>query len=333
MTTSVAIFWLATKMMPIVGIAAAFSWTAIPSPVGRMNAAAGLVTGRQCRGLRSYRENYYNGEPLFGNGDYYNRQGSQSSEGFRQVSKDDRYRRRESVRYGGGGRSSEYEANAGGLNGQYGRGYFRNGRVKDYYTPKQREVWQQQDNQGARYGWQQQYDTDRGNVRGGSSNNFRRGSAFDRIQDYLTPKQREIRQRQDNQGARYGWQQQYDTDRGNVRGGTSNDFRRGSALSRMQDYYTPKQREIWQRQDNQGARYGWQQQYDTGRGNVRGGSSSDFRRGSSFDRYQDFSTPREREMQQMLDNRELSRGYYNSQDYERDGARYGRDDFYDVRRS
>ena len=47
-----------------------------------------------------------------------------------------------------------------------------------------------------------------------------------------------------------------------------------------------------QQRQNFGARYGFQQQYDVNRGNVRGGSSNDFRRGRAFDRYQDFQTPR-----------------------------------------
>ena len=131
------------------------------------------------------------------------------------------------------------------------------------------------------------------------------------IQEYSTPGERERR----NRGVRYGWQQQYDWGRGNVREGSSRDFRQGSARARIQDYLTPGQRERRQ-QARDGVRYGWQQQYDWGRGNVRrSGSSEYFRRGRERDDVQDFRSPRERERRQREDNRVLSRETF--------GRRYG----------
>lgn len=59
---------------------------------------------------------------------------------------------------------------------------------------------------------------------------------------------------------------------------------------------------------NDGLRYGWQQQYDRERGNVRRGSGEDFRRGSALTRISDYLTPLERERRQMSDNRALGRG-------------------------
>ena len=68
-----------------------------------------------------------------------------------------------------------------------------------------------------------------------------------RMQDYYTPREREMM----NPGVRYGWQQTYDRNRGNVRNsGSSENFRRGSALARMQDVYTPREREELQMRDN-----------------------------------------------------------------------------------
>jgi len=77
-------------------------------------------------------------------------------------------------------------------------------RMQDYFTPKQREIWQRNDNDGARYGWQQQYDADRGNVRQGPSSDFWRGTGYNRIQDFQTLRERELGQQRDNQGVRYG---------------------------------------------------------------------------------------------------------------------------------
>ncbi|KAL7553116.1 hypothetical protein ACHAWF_016391 [Thalassiosira exigua] len=81
-------------------------------------------------------------------------------------------------------------------------------------------------------------------------------------------------------------------------------------------------------------RWGWQQTYNTGRGNVRNGSSSDFRRGRSYNTYRTYATPREREMRQMEDNRRLGRGGYNGgrdgmggQMEERLGTYYGRNKY------
>ena len=79
--------------------------------------------------------------------------------------------------------------------------------------------------------------------------------------------------------------------------------------NRIQDYYTPGERELLsQRQNNNLLRYGWQQQYDWDRGNVRRGSGEDFRRGSAVSRISDYFTPLERERRQMWDNRVLGRG-------------------------
>lgn len=131
--------------------------------------------------------------------------------------------------------------------------------------------------------------------------------------------------RRDNFGGRYN-QRGYAEQRtfgGRVRSNTygnygSEGFRRGNALDRIQDYVTPRNREMIQQRQNGMARYGNQQQYDVNRGNVRAGSSSDFRRGRGFDRIQDFLSPREREMRQMQDNRILGRGVY-QQGYYDDG--------------
>mmetsp|Transcript_34899 Transcript_34899/g.74446 ORF Transcript_34899/g.74446 Transcript_34899/m.74446 type:complete len:432 (-) Transcript_34899:120-1415(-) len=200
---------------------------------------------------------YYNPRPLFGNSDYYTRQGS--SEDFRRSTRGDRYTRREGMR------------NSSGYGVRNNNGMGGGGRMQDYYTPGEREAYQQRQNQGARYGWQQQYNTERGNVRSGSSNDFRRGTALDRIQDFLTPKEREARQQRQNDGARYGWQQQYNTERGNVRSGSSSDFRRGRAYDTFRTYTTPKEMEKRQMEDNRsfGARsnndYG-----GGGRGNING---------------------------------------------------------------
>lgn len=317
MKTCAALSWTAIVLMQRV---AAFSslHNALPS-TPKARTVADIISLQQS--YRGDQGDNYNGvesmgEPLFGRGEYFGgRQGS-NSENFRQASRGERYRRRENLRSG-----PDYGQNEIAFGGR--RQY--NGDDRQYGSIRNDEQYgsvrrggrmqgQRQDgNQGG--GWQdRQYD--QGNVRSGTGNGFKRGGSANtgnsRVQNFFTPKQREVRQQQDNQGARYGWQQQYNTDRGNVRAGSSNDFRRGSSNDRMQDYYTPKQREIWQRQDNQGARYGWQQQYNTDRGNVRGGSTSNFVRGSAMDRYQDFSTPREREMRQMKDNRALSRG---GQDY------------------
>ena len=138
----------------------------------------------------------------------YNRQGS--SEDFRRVSNNDRYRRRDNNfrlpsydSSGGrgyalesrtfGGRTTPYGSSYGRqLGGNYASEGFRQGnsvnRIQDYLTPREREMSQQRQNFGARYGFQQQYDVNRGNVRGGSSNDFRRGRAFDRYQDFQTPR-------------------------------------------------------------------------------------------------------------------------------------------------
>lgn len=145
------------------------------------------------------------------------------------------------------------------------------GRIQDYYTPGEREMWQQEQNQGVRYGWQQHYNVGRGNVRRGSSSNFRRGNAFDRVQDYYTPGERELRQQQDNRGARYGWQQQYDTSRGNVRGGSSSNFRRGRAFDRMQDFLTPLERERRAMQENRDLGRGQTYPYYGRKGDMYGG--------------------------------------------------------------
>ena len=124
---------------------------------------------------------------------------------------------------------------------------------------------------------------------------------------------------------------------------TSENFRRGRGSGRIQDFLTPREREERQQRQNEGARYGWQQQYNMGRGNVRRGSSNDFRRGARTTRAVTL-TPREREMRQMRDNRELGRygrdgigydrggeDYYERDDigYGRDGIDYGRAD-YDI---
>ena len=129
--------------------------------------------------------------------------------------------------------------------------------------------------------------------------------------------------------------------RDNLRNGQTfgGGFRSGNGYDRIQNYLTPREREMSQQRQNYGARYGFQQQYDVNRGNVRSGSSNDFRRGRAFDRYQDFQTPREREMRQMRDNRMLSRGVgYDGSDnygpyrsdyggYRSGGSSYGRGDY------
>ena len=103
-----------------------------------------------------------------------------------------------------------------------------------------------------------------------------------RIQDYYTPGERELMaQRDGNYGLRYGWQQQYNRDRGNVRRGSGEDFRRGSALNRISDYFTPLERERRQMRDN---RESMGRRYDNGRGystTTMGGSRRDYDGGSS----------------------------------------------------
>ena len=59
------------------------------------------------------------------------------------------------------------------------------------------------------------------------------------------------------------------------------------------------------RKTTRGAMDGWQQQYDTDIGKALGGLNNGFRRGSSCDKVQDFSTPRE--MREMRDNRRQMR--------------------------
>mmetsp|Transcript_7879 Transcript_7879/g.12200 ORF Transcript_7879/g.12200 Transcript_7879/m.12200 type:complete len:423 (-) Transcript_7879:161-1429(-) len=95
--------------------------------------------------------------------------------------------------------------------------------------------------------------------------------------------------------------------------------------NRIQDYYTPGERELMSQRNgagqNNGLRYGWQQQYNRERGNVRMGSGEDFRKGSSLSRISDYFTPLERERRQMSDNRALGRG--RTEGYGNDGGGYG----------
>lgn len=108
-----------------------------------------------------------------------------------------------------------------------------------------------------------------------------------RIQDYYTPGEREIMaQRDGNYGLRYGWQQQYNRGRGNVRRGSGEDFRRGSALNRISDYFTPLERERRQMRDN---RESMGRRYDNGRGYLGSGSRRDDRRvGGYYEDYPDY---------------------------------------------
>ena len=101
--------------------------------------------------------------------------------------------------------------------------------------------------------------------------------------------------------------------------------RNWSNSNRIQDYYTPGEREWMSQRQNSGLRYGWQQQYDRERGNVRMGSGEDFRRGSSLSRISDYFTPLERERRQMSDNRVLGRGgsYGNDGYYQQYGSNRG----------
>mmetsp|Transcript_38634 Transcript_38634/g.81236 ORF Transcript_38634/g.81236 Transcript_38634/m.81236 type:complete len:490 (-) Transcript_38634:301-1770(-) len=257
---------------------------------GRANGNGRMYDDYDYLEQRDYNNNN-NGRSIFGSGDYYPRQGS--SENFRRSSSNPRYQRD---------------------NGGRGRG-----RIQDYYTPGERERQQQRMNDGARYGWQQQYDVGRGNVRrGSSSENFRRGKEYDRVQDFLTPREREERQQRQNQGARYGWQQQYNTGRGNVRQGSSNDFRRGREYDDKRDFMTPRERERLQRLDNRALGRGWE-----GSGNVYdnegdysfvSGARRDYvRRDGDQDYFgNDYMTPRERERMARLDNRAMGRGWEGS---------------------
>jgi hypothetical protein len=97
---------------------------------------------------------------------------------------------------------------------------------------------------------------------------------------------------------------------------------RNYSNNRIQDYYTPGERELMSQRDNNGLRYGWQQQYNRGRGNVRMGSGEDFRRGSALTRISDYFTPLERERRQMSDNRALGRGGRRSEGYYDGGRDY-----------
>jgi len=104
--------------------------------------------------------------------------------------------------------------------------------------------------------------------------------------------------------------------------------------NRIQDYYTPGERELMSQRNgagqNNGLRYGWQQQYNRERGNVRMGSGEDFRKGSSLSRISDYFTPLERERRQMSDNRALGRGRTEGYGYGGDGGggygQYGNSD-------
>lgn len=121
-----------------------------------------------------------------------------------------------------------------------------------------------------------------------SSRQRRNMNNGNRIQDYYTPGEREMMsQRQnDSYGLRYGWQQQYNRDRGNVRMGSGEDFRRGSALSRISDYFTPLERERRQMSDNRALGRG-DTYYDNSRGGGGVGGVNE-RRGGYYEDYPDY---------------------------------------------
>jgi len=142
----------------------------------------------------------------------------------------------------------------------------------------------------------------------GGRNN--RSASSNRIQqDYYAPGEREwMSQRstgnrngnnQNNNGLRYGWQE-----RANVRRGSGEDFRRGSSLRRISDYFTPLERERRQMSDNRAlGRGGGEGQYGTTRSSIGGvggqygyggnnnnnrGGGMDARRGGYYEDYPDY---------------------------------------------
>jgi len=213
--------------------------------------------GRRSGGLQRYQPEFQDGYDTYDYDPYINDNSyspyGRRSESFRDMSNNDRYRRQRGYAdqrtFGGQVRSNTY--------GNYGSEGFRRGnaldRIQDYVTPRNREMIQQRQNGGrmARYGNQQQYDVNRGNVRAGSSSDFRRGRGFDRIQDYLSPREREMRQMQDNRMLGRGVYQQgyYDDGRGGYYGGYQgegmgdtygrdmyDDFSFSSSSGRRRDY-------------------------------------------------------------------------------------------------
>eukprot|EP00986_Skeletonema_menzelii_P009973 scaffold4675_cov126-Skeletonema_menzelii.AAC.4 len=109
-----------------------------------------------------------------------------------------------------------------------------------------------------------------------------------RIQDYYTPGERELMSQRNNNGLRYGWQQQYNRERGNVRMGSGEDFRRGSSLSRISDYFTPLERERRQMSDNRALGRGRSEGYGQYYGNGNRGGVVDGRRGGYYEDYPDY---------------------------------------------
>lgn len=169
------------------------------------------------------------GPRLFGNGQYFN----DSSEDFRVTSRSDRDQRRNYLRYapsgegGGGGDRRPRETAFGGRR-----------------------------TNGDSFGFNER-------TYGGDFDNFRQGNGFrgnrrlggSGVREELEERreqrlQQERERRYNNQrkgGAdmsRWGWQQQYDPKRGNVRNGSSDDFRRGRTYNGMRDLYTPREREM-----------------------------------------------------------------------------------------
>jgi len=165
----------------------------------------------------SYSNNNYRSNDGYSN-DNYQRQG-RGRGNIRDMDYSNKQGLSEDFRMGIGGGGSSMTTNQRNRNRNR-----NNNRIQDYYTPGQREMLSQQQMQssGLQYGGQPQYDTDRGNTRRGSSSDFRRGSARTRIQDYATPREREMRQMRDNRALGRG---DYEND--GYGGGGGGDYNRG----------------------------------------------------------------------------------------------------------
>ena len=186
--------------------------------------------------------NYYDDDRprLFGNGQYFN----DSSEDFRVTSRSaDRGQRRNYLRYapsgeGGGSDRRPRETAFGGRR--------TNG---DSFGFNERTYGGDFDNFRQGNGF-------RGNRRlgGGGSSTIGVRDELEERREQRLQQERERRYNNQRRGgadmSRWGWQQQYDPKRGNVRNGSSNDFRRGRTYNGMRDLYTPREREMKQMQDN-----------------------------------------------------------------------------------
>lgn len=248
------------------------------------------------------------GGSVVAGGDYYNRPYDRigSSENFRLTSSPNSRRMRGTPSYsdygimdrgGGGGGLYDYDYRDDNYVVQNRRGGYADdnigGRSSRYSTPMYSNG-----GYASPQGLSEDFRTGReGPITSSMSSSQRRRTRNinqgNRIQDYYTPGERELMSQRQNSGLRYGWQQQYNRDRGNVRMGSGEDFRRGSSLSRISDYFTPLERERRQMSDNRalGRGGGREESYNNYYGNIenrRGGRGLDGRRGGYYDDYPDY---------------------------------------------